>query len=337
MLRIPEPYLLFLADAQQNGDVKTAFGLAHWAPEKCLGQLRLTPETVSVGLPDLTPARAAEMGAKTLVLGIAPVGGAVRQEWVPVLQTALEAGLDIASGLHDRLAQIEGLAQTARAHGRALHDVRRYSGDLQPGTGKRRSGRRALMVGTDCAVGKKYAALALAKAMREAGLAATFRATGQTGILLAGSGIAIDAVISDFVSGAAEAVSPSNAADHWDIIEGQGSLFHPSYAAVSLGLLHGSQPDAIVVCHEPGRNHIEDAPDFATPSILECLEANLAAARLTNPDVRGIGVSLNTSSLGEEEALSLIAQTEANTGLACSDPLRFGHRRIAERLREEFG
>ena len=171
-----------------------------------------------------------------------------------------------------------------------------------PGTGKKRSGRRVLTVGTDCAVGKKYTALAIEKEMRARGVDADFRATGQTGIFISGRGIAVDSVVSDFVSGAAEWLSPAAAPQHWDVIEGQGSLFHPAYAGVTLGLIHGSQPDALVLCHDLARTGIADYEGYAIPSYEACFEAYLAAARLTNPAARFAGVSLNTSSLDEAAA-----------------------------------
>ena len=163
-----------------------------------------------------------------------------------------------------------------------------------PGTGKKRSGKRVLTVGTDCAVGKKYTALAIEKEMRSRGVDADFRATGQTGIFISGRGIAVDSVVSDFVSGAAEWLSPAAAPQHWDVIEGQGSLFHPAYAGVTLGLIHGSQPDVMVLCHDLARTGIADYDGYAIPSYEACFEAYLAAARLTNPAARFAGVSLNT-------------------------------------------
>lgn len=158
-------------------------------------------------------------------------------------------------------------------------------------TGRKRRGKRLLTVGTDCALDKKYTALALTRAFKACGLKADFRATGQTGILIAGAGMPIDAV-SDFVAGAAEVLSPDAADDHWDVVEGQGSLFHPSYAGVSLGLLHGTQPDVIVLCHEAGREHVFGLPEFALPSPQEAIHLNLQLARRTNSAVCCAGVSL---------------------------------------------
>jgi uncharacterized NAD-dependent epimerase/dehydratase family protein len=153
---------------------------------------------------------------------------------------------------------------------------------------------------------------------------AKFRATGQTGIMIAGGGIAIDAVVADFVAGAAESLSPDADADHWDIVEGQGSLFHPAYAGVSLGLLHGTQPDVIVMCHEAGRDTVHGLPGFALPSLADAIEINLLHARRTNPAVRCACVSLNTSTLSADVAEAVMRQHGAELGIPCADPIRGG-------------
>ena len=193
------------------------------------------------------------------------------------------------------------------------------------------------MVGTDCAVGKKYTALALTKSLQACAIKATFRATGQTGIMIAGSGIPIDAVVSDFISGAAECVSPDNDADHWDVIEGQGSLFNPSYAGVSLGLLHGSQPDAIVVCHDASREVISSCPHIRVPSIADCIELNLLCGRLTNPDIRCVGISVNTKGLDNNERQAYLQALAAKTGLPCVDSVIDGCDTIARMMLSNFG
>ena len=190
------------------------------------------------------------------------------------------------------------------------------------GNGRKRSGKRVLTVGTDCALGKKYTALALVHGLRELGVAADFRASGQTGILIAGSGIPMDAVVADFSAGAAELLSPDAANDHWDVIEGQGSLFHPAYAGVSLGLLHGSQPDVFVVCHQPGRKHVLGYPDYALPSIEDVIALTVQLGSRTNPAIRCIGVSLNTHGMTEEAALAACAEVTARLGLPAADPMR---------------
>jgi uncharacterized NAD-dependent epimerase/dehydratase family protein len=181
-----------------------------------------------------------------------------------------------------------------------------------------------LTVGTDCALGKKYTALALHRAFVSRGIDADFRATGQTGIMIAGGGIPMDAVVSDFEAGAAEILSPDAPADHWDLIEGQGSIFNPAYAAVSLGLLHGSQPDVFVVCHDPSRKVILGMESFALPSIEEVIDLTIRLGSRTNPAIRCGGVSLNTSSMGVGEAEALIGAESRRLGLPVADPIRGG-------------
>jgi uncharacterized NAD-dependent epimerase/dehydratase family protein len=319
---LPQPYLLFLADLTEPRLVKTAFGLKDWVPERCTGEYRLAGSTVSTGLPEMAPEEAVRRGARALVIGVAPSGGVIPPNWIPALVEALEAGLDIVSGMHSRLASVPELAEAARRTGRRLHDVRVPPPNLPTGTGTRRSGRRLLTVGTDCALGKKYTALALTRAFRARGLAADFRATGQTGILIAGSGIPMDSVVADFLSGAAESLTPDADADHWDIIEGQGSLLHPAYAGVSLGLLHGSQPDVLVLCHEAGRRTVFGLPDYPIPPLAEVIDLHLRLARRVNPDVRCAAVSLNTSDLSDAASRELVRNTSRELGIPCADPLR---------------
>ena len=321
---IASPYLLFLGDAPDIATAKTAAGIRQWRGELCAGQLRLPGCRVDLGLPDLTPREAASRGIRTLIIGIANDGGFIAPHWVPALVSALEAGLDVASGLHEPLAGVPEIAAAAKRTGRQLIEVRQPAESFLPGTGRKRSGMRLLTVGTDCAVGKKYTALAIEKELRARGVDADFRATGQTGIFISGRGIAVDSVVADFVSGAAEWLSPAAAPQHWDVIEGQGSLFHPAYAGVTLGLIHGSQPDVMVLCHDLARTGIADYEGYAIPSYEACFEAYLAAARLTNPAARFAGVSLNTSSVDEAAALRAVADVAARTGLPCGDPIRHG-------------
>jgi uncharacterized NAD-dependent epimerase/dehydratase family protein len=169
--------------------------------------------------------------------------------------------------------------------------------------------------------------------MRERGMKADFRATGQTGILIAGGGVSIDAVVADFISGAVEWLAPANDPDHWDVIEGQGSLFHPSFAGVSLGLLHGAQPDAIVLCHEPSRPHMRGVPGYPLPDLHTCIEANLTAARLTNPAVKCVGVSVNTSRLGPAAVRQTLLGIEDKLGVPAVDAFKDGAGPIVDQLR----
>ncbi|MGO1068548.1 DUF1611 domain-containing protein [Lysobacter sp. CA199] len=323
-LDLPQPYLLFLGDVAHPAFAKTAFGLRDWARERCVGEYALADAQVSVGLPPMSPRQAHAAGARALVIGVANVGGVVPDSWLEPLAQALADGLDLIGGMHTRLSDVALLREQARRHGRRLIDVREPPPNLPTGTGRKRSGKRLLTVGTDCALGKKYTALALARSMRELDVDATFRASGQTGVLIAGRGVPLDAVVADFAAGAAELLSPNAAPEHWDVIEGQGSLSHPAYAGVSLALLHGSQTDVIVVCHEPGRDELLGYPGYALPSIEETIDLNLRLGRRTNPAIRCAGISLNTSQLGEAQARALIDSESARLGLPVADPIRGG-------------
>lgn len=323
-MHIQHPYLMFLGDAPDQLAAKTAQGIVHWRPDWCVGQLRLPGCKATLGLPDMTVEEAARAGVKTVIVGVANRGGVLSESWVSVLVEALERGMDLASGLHRRLSEVSALREAAAAQGRQLFDVRHPTRDFAVATGVKRPGKRLLTVGTDCSVGKMYTALACEAEMRRRGMKADFRATGQTGIFIAGGGASIDAVVADFISGAVEGLSPANDPDHWDLVEGQGSLFHPSFAGVSLGLLHGAQPDALVMCHEPTRTHMRGLPDRPLPDLADCIEANIAAARLTNPAVRCVGISINTAALDEGAAEAVLKATEDRLGLPAVDPFRMG-------------
>ncbi len=329
---LKHPYLLFIGNASDQLAAKTAAGIVQWRRDWCLGQCRLPGCQADLGLPDMTPEEAAAAGARTMIVGVANAGGFIPEAWTQMLLRALRAGLDLASGLHDRLADIAAVGAEAARLGRSLDDVRHPQRTFGVGTGERRAGRRLLTVGTDCSVGKMYASLALTAAMRARGLDADFRATGQTGIFIAGDGVSVDAVVADFIAGATEWLSPAADPQHWDVIEGQGSLFHPSYAGVSLGLLHGAQPDALVMCHEPTRSHMRGLPNRALPDIAACIAANEQAARLTNPQATCIGVCVNTSGLPGAAAEELLAGLRTRLSLPAVDPLVHGVDPIVDRL-----
>lgn len=323
-LGMEPPYLLFLGQAPDIGWAKTAAGLREWRPDLCAGQYRLPGCAVDLGLPTLDIAAAKAAGIRTMVLGIANDGGFVEPEWVPAIVEAIQAGFIIASGLHERLESNAVIAAAAQKAGARLINARHPERDFMPGTGLRRTGKRLLTVGTDCAVGKKYTALAIEKAMRERGMSADFRATGQTGIFISGRGVAVDSVVADFISGAAEWLSPDAASDHWDIVEGQGALLHPAYAGVTMGLIHGTQPDALVICHDPDRAGLLGFENFPVARIEDARDAHLNAARLTNPDVRAVGICFNTSRRDADSARALLRHTEDRYSLPCCDPIRFG-------------
>jgi len=331
---IPAPYLVYLGDVTDEACCKTGFGLAHWASERTIGQFRSNEDTVSVGLCDMTLKEAVAAGAKSLIIGISDVGGYLSQSWHGDLIKAANAGLNIVSGGHQKLAEIPGLPDAAAKAGVKLVEIRNPKINFPVGTGIKRTGHRLLTVGTDCALGKKYTALTIAREMCTRGINAHYRATGQTGIMIAGSGIAVDSVISDFVSGAAEVLSPAADADHWDIIEGQGSLIHPGYAAVTLGLLHGSQPDEIVLCHDPRHKCIQDSPQVKIPPLLEVIELYLVMGRLTNPEIRCSGISLNTQSMTDKERNDALASVRDETGLIVFDPVATGAGELIDYLEE---
>lgn len=329
---IPAPYLLYLGHSSDFIGIKTSRGLAEFRREACVGEFRHDDCPLTLGLPRLTIEEGAAAGAKTLVLGIANAGGRMGEDLVEDALAALAAGMNVAAGLHQRLRDEPRLVALAKEKGLQLFDVRDAPADLKVGTGYERAGHRLLTVGTDCSVGKMYATLALTKGLQARGVQADFRATGQTGILIAGSGVPIDAVIADFISGGIEMITPAREDDGWDLIEGQGSLFHPSFAGVSTGLLHGAQPEAIVICHDPKREHMRGLPGRSVPGLKECLEANLQVARLTSPNVRAVGVCLNTSGMELEEARKLCAEIEAEIGLPCTDPIALGVDPILDNL-----
>ena len=319
---IRTPYLLFLGDAPDGLAAKVAQGIADWRPENVVGQFRLPGCQADVGVPDMTLAEAYEKGARTLVIGVANRGGRFSDAWRAVLVEALDLGFDLASGLHTLLRDQPELVRAAMGSGRELHDVRVPGIDYPIADGKKRSGKRVLAVGTDCSVGKMYTALAMDREMRQRGLKSTFRATGQTGILVTGGGIPLDAVIADFMAGSVEWLTPDNDDDHWDHIEGQGSLFHPSFSGVTMALIHGGQPDALVLAHEPTRTHLRGLPHYGLPTLEALRDTALPLAKLVNPGAEVVAVSVNTSKLGEDAAAECLEEIEARMGLPTADPFR---------------
>ena len=336
-IQLRTPYLLFMADVPDDGHAKTGHGIAFWRPELCAGQMRLPGCAIDMDLPELDVDAAVAAGVGTAIIGVASTGGVLLDAWIPVLAALARAGIDIAGGTHAKINDNPELAAAAQVGDARLIDVRVPPEGIEVGRGGRRSGKRVLMVGTDCAVGKKYSALALHREFASRGVKADFRATGQTGIMLAGEGIPIDAMVADFISGAAEALSPDNDDDHWDVIEGQGALLHPSYAGVSLGLLHGSQPDAVVLCHDAERDDLIGLEGvFEVPPLDEAIEIVLTSARVTNPDCIWAGISINTSTLGDEQRRGYLADIGGKYGLPCVDPVATGMADIADFLLENI-
>ena len=333
-MEIQKPYLLFLGDAQDPLAAKVAQGINQWHPEYCAGQFRMEDCVADCGLTDMDIEQAKAAGVKTLVIGVANRGGIISDKWIAILIKALEAGFDLAAGLHNKLNDIPALKTLADKLGRQLFDVRFPTQTFPVASGIERSGKRVLMVGTDCSVGKMYTALAVEKEMLAQDMKVSFRATGQTGILISGSGVSVDAVVADFIAGAVDTISPANDADHWDVIEGQGSLFHASFSGVTAGLIHGSQADALILCHEPTRTTMRGLPTYSLPDLKTCMELNLTFARIVKPAVKFVGISVNTSKLSDDEASKLLADIEAEFGLPAADPFREGMGRIVEELKK---
>ncbi len=329
---IPHPYLLFLGDAPDPLAAKVAQGIRDWRPDAAIGQLRLPGCNADMKLPDMDIAAATAAGAKTLVIGVANRGGVISPAWMQVLEEALANGMDIASGLHTLLRDQPALVETAQKHGRTLHDVRVPAVAYPIANGEARTGKRCLAVGTDCSVGKMYTALAMEREMRAREMKATFRATGQTGILITGDGVPLDAVIADFMAGSIEHLTPPNDPDHWDLIEGQGSLFHPSYSGVTLALIHGGAPDALILCHEPTRDHMRGLPGYDLPSLEALRDTALAMAHVVNPACIVTGISVNTAALDEPAATDLLKGIEQRMGLPTVDPYRHGAARLVDAL-----
>ncbi len=326
------PYLLFLGDAPDGLAAKMAQGIYDWRPEAVAGQLRMEGCKADLGVKDLSIQEAVKAGAKTLVIGVVNRGGVISDSWISVLVEALEAGLDIASGLHNLLRDEPALVEAAEKSGRTLHDVRVPSVKYPIASGKKRTGKRCLAVGTDCSVGKMYTAIAMDREMKKRGMKSTFRATGQTGILIEGDGVPLDAVIADFMAGSIEWLTPDNDPDHWDMVEGQGSLFHASYSGVTMALIHGAQPDALILCHEPTREHMRGLPDYTPPSLEQLRDTALPLARVVNPDCKVVAVSVNTQHMDEERALAYLKEVEEKMGIPAVDPFRQGAGRLVEAL-----
>ena len=329
---ISTPYLLFLGDAPDQLSAKVAQGIKDWRPENAVGQFRLPGCGADLGLNDLTLQEAFDAGAKTLVIGVANRGGVISAAWKQVLIDALRMGFDLASGLHNLLRDEPDLVDEAAANGRKLHDVRVPSVEYPIANGKKRSGKRCLAVGTDCSVGKMYTAMAMDELMRKRDMKSSFRATGQTGILITGDGVPLDAVIADFMAGSVEYLTPDNEDDHWDLIEGQGSLFHVSYSGVTMALIHGGQPDALILCHEPTRAHMRGLPEYQQPSLEALRDMALALAKVANPACQVVAISVNTQHMEDAAARAYLSELETQLGLPATDPFRYGAEKLVDAL-----
>ena len=271
-------------------------------------------------------------GPTTALVGVAPTGGRLPPAWREIIRIAISQGLDVEAGMHEFLGDDPELAEHARRHKVELRDLRRPPADLTVATGANltHGATVVLTVGSDCAIGKMSVALELDREARSRGLASVFVPTGQTGIMIAGWGIAVDAVVGDFISGAAERLVVEGAR-RGDLlwVEGQGSLIHPQYSGVTLGLYHGSAPHALVLCHMAGETHLDGLPDHPIPPLLELVELHDRAALPARP-AGVVALALNTSRLDEDGARRAIAEAEVETGLAADDVVRFGAARLLD-------
>ena len=332
---IKTPYLLFLGDAPDQLAAKVAQGIRDWRPDISIGQIKLPGCKADLNLKNYTLEEAKENGAKTLIIGVANRGGKFSDSWKKTLCHALELKFDIASGLHNLLSNEKDLLNLSEVNECNLIDVRIPKQQFPIGNGKKRTGKRCLTIGTDCSVGKMYSSLAIEKEMRSREIKVSFRATGQTGILISGRGIPLDAIVADFMAGSVETLSPDNDDDHWDIIEGQGSLFHVSYSGVTMALIHGGQPDHIILCHEPTRAHMRGLPHYDLPTLEALYEIALPLAKISNPNCKISGICINTKNMERLEGENLKNQIEQAFNLPTVDPFIDGTKKIVDRLIQE--
>jgi D-glutamate N-acetyltransferase len=336
---------VILAEGAFDEEAKTATGVMRYAQSPTVAVIDSTRAGTVAGdhVPGLksdvpvvsTLADTLAFEPTTLLVGVAPSGGKLPEAYRRAILDALENGLDVESGLHDFLGDDPEFDSAARLSGRELHDLRRAPHGLNVPTGANLTvpTHTVLTVGSDCALGKMTVCLELDAEARRRGLPSVFVPTGQTGIAIAGWGIAVDEVISDFIAGATERLvmegheRGGDDAILW--IEGQGSLNHPYYSGVTLGLLHGSAPHALVFVHEPGRRTIDGDPRYSIPSLTELIDDQVRMARHVRP-APVVAVSLKTNRLDEDAARAAIAETERETGLIADDPVRFGAGRLLD-------
>ena len=335
---VGEPVVAILAEGLfAPRTAKTAIGALRYAPYRIVAVIDSTRAGIDAsaivgvgsGVPVVaTIADARDRGATVLLIGTAAAGGRIPASYRPILRDWLAAGGAVWNGLHERIAADPDLAGAA-ARG-TVRELREPPEDLPVGGHRtRRAGTTVVLtVGSDAAVGKMTASLELVAALRRAGRRVAFVATGQTGIAIAGTGISVDAVVADFIAGAAERLVCDAAADaDWVVVEGQGSLAHPGFSGVTLGLLHGSAPDLLVLCTDPARSGLKDHPEIPLRPLPELVAMYEGAARWTRPPavrVPVVAVALNTSALGPAEARAAVAAAADATGLPACDPVREG-------------
>jgi uncharacterized NAD-dependent epimerase/dehydratase family protein len=308
---------------------KTARGVIRYAPQDVVCVLDSQSDaTTHEGFPLVrTVAEAMQYEPTTALVGVATQGGRFPPEWRALLEECIRAGLDVENGLHEFLTADDQLASLAREHGVELRDLRRAPPGLNVPTGENltHGATSILMVGSDCAIGKMTVALELDREARARGIRSQFVPTGQTGIAIAGWGISVDAVVADFIAGAAEQLVLEGVRRGGDVlfVEGQGSLLHPAYSGVTLGLIHGSAPHAYVLCHKADESVVDGDERYPIPPLSELVDLHERISLLARP-AKVLAIALNTRDLDEESARRAIAEAEAETGLPADDPVRFG-------------
>jgi uncharacterized NAD-dependent epimerase/dehydratase family protein len=334
---VSEKRLLVLAEGKSADPHygKTMRGIVHYGPHPTVAILDSTRagETYE-DIPIVgTIEDAKEYKPTDAVVGVATQGGRFPPAWRELLKETIRAGLDVESGLHEFISEDPELVPLARKHGVELRDLRKPPPDLSVPTGEnlRVPAKIVLTVGSDCAIGKKTVAVELDLAARRRGLPSVFVPTGQTGIAIAGWGIAVDAVVADFLAGAAEQLVVEGARRGGELlwVEGQGSLAHPAYSGVTMGLIHGSAPHAFVLVHKAGTTHVEGYPDHPLPPLRELIELHERSSLRLRPAAVA-AVALHTGSLAEDEARAAIREAEDETGLPTDDPVRFGADRLLD-------
>jgi uncharacterized NAD-dependent epimerase/dehydratase family protein len=333
----PVKRYLILAEGR-SGDPhygKTMRGVVRYASDPTVAILdseRVGEE--HAGIPIVgTVADALPLAPTTALVGVATQGGRFPPAWRELLRQSIEAGLDVESGLHEYLADDEELVALAGQHGVELRDLRRPPDGLNVPTGANLAvgARIVLTVGSDCAIGKMTVSLELDREARRRGLKSVFVPTGQTGIAIAGWGISVDAVVADFVAGAAEQLVVEGAARGGELlwVEGQGALLHPAYSGVTLGLIHGSAPHALVLCHLAGATEIEGYPGHALGALPELIELHERIVLPARP-AKVAAIALNTRRLDDAAARAAVAEAARETGLPADDPVRFGAAGLVE-------
>jgi uncharacterized NAD-dependent epimerase/dehydratase family protein len=331
--------LLILAEGRSSDPHygKTAYGVLRYRPEQVVAILDSTRAgEEQSGFPVVaTVGEAMRYSPSVALVGVATQGGRFPPAWRGLLRDSIDAGLDVENGLHEFLTRDDELVALARDRGVELRDLRLPPDGLNVPTGANltHGATTVLTVGSDCAIGKMTVSLELDYEARRRGIASEFVPTGQTGIAIAGWGISVDAVVSDFVAGAAEQLVLEGVERGGELlfVEGQGSLLHPAYSGVTLGLIHGSAPHAYVLCHQAGQTVVDENDDFPMPPLADLVDLHERISLLARPAaVRAI--ALNTRHLDEGEARAAVLAAEAETGLPADDPVRFGSAKLLDAL-----